>query len=99
MFKIVRFPRRLEKFFRNQKDRFLWEHFEYFRMLVLLIAFAHGRRNVSRCAATWIAAAGHTVRALTTSSCRAAGTLRRRWKQKPTRCLQYWAPRRVRALT
>jgi len=47
MFRIVRFPQRLEKYFRNLQDRFFWEHFEYFRMFVLLIAFAQGRRNVS----------------------------------------------------
>jgi len=47
MFKIVRFPSKLEPFFNSVKFVFHWDHFEYFRMLVLLIAFAWGRRNVS----------------------------------------------------
>jgi len=47
MFKIVRFPFRLEKFFSFLKPEFRWNHFEYFRTLVLLVAFAWGRRNVS----------------------------------------------------
>lgn len=47
MFKIVRFPKKLESFFEPLRDSFLWNHFEYFRMLVLLVAFAFGRRNIS----------------------------------------------------
>jgi hypothetical protein len=47
MFKIVRFPVKLEPFFHPLKSFFHWDHFEYFRMLVLLIAFAWGRRNTS----------------------------------------------------
>ncbi|MCH7686177.1 MAG: transposase [Planctomycetes bacterium] len=47
MFKIVRFPARLEKFFGTLADKFLWDHFEYFRTMVLLIGFATGPRNVS----------------------------------------------------
>ncbi|MDH7561740.1 MAG: transposase, partial [bacterium] len=47
MFKIVRFPKKLESFFEPLRDSFLWNHFEYFRILVLLVAFAFGRRNIS----------------------------------------------------
>jgi hypothetical protein len=46
MFKIGRFPSELEPFFRSLKTCFRWNHFEYFRTFVLLIAFAWGRRNV-----------------------------------------------------
>jgi SRSO17 transposase len=46
MFKIGRFPSKLEPFFRSLKTCFHWNHFEYFRTLVLLTAFAWGRRNV-----------------------------------------------------
>ena len=47
MFKIVRFPSKLESFFRSLKTEFHWDHFEYFRTLVLLVAFSWGRRNIS----------------------------------------------------
>jgi hypothetical protein len=47
MFKIVRFPRKLETFFNSLSDEFHWDHFEYFRMLVLVMAFAWGRRTVT----------------------------------------------------
>lgn len=47
MFKIVRFPKNLEDFFGPLEDYFHWDHFEYFRNLVLLITFAWGRRNIS----------------------------------------------------
>ena len=47
MFKIVRFPKKLESFFDSLQNHFHWDHFEYFRMLVLLIAISWGRRNVS----------------------------------------------------
>ena len=47
MFKIVRFPAKLEKFFGTLTGKFLWDHFEYFRTMVLLIGFATGPRNVS----------------------------------------------------
>jgi len=47
MFKIVRFPKKLESFFDSLKNQFHWDHFEYFRMLVLLIAISWGRRNIS----------------------------------------------------
>lgn len=47
MFKIVRFPPALEPFFRSLTSEFHWDHFAYFRMLVVLIAFAWGRRNIA----------------------------------------------------
>jgi hypothetical protein len=47
MFKIVRFPTKLEPFFHSLKSFFHWDHFSYFRTLVLLFAFAWGRRNTS----------------------------------------------------
>jgi len=47
MFKIVRFPKKLESFFEPLKNQFHWDHFEYFRTLVLLITISWGRRNIS----------------------------------------------------
>jgi len=47
MFKIVRFPSKLNSFFRSLTNEFHWDHFEYFRTLVLLIGIGWGRRNVS----------------------------------------------------
>lgn len=47
MFRIVRVPVPLDKFFHGLRPRFHWDHFEYFRLLVLAIAFAWGRRNVA----------------------------------------------------
>lgn len=47
MFKIVRFPSKLEPFFRSLTTFFHWEHFDYFRILVLLISISTGRRNIS----------------------------------------------------
>jgi len=47
MFKIVRFPKKLESFFDSLENQFHWDHFQYFRMLVLLIAVSWGRRNIS----------------------------------------------------
>ena len=47
MFKIVRFPKKLESFFDSLENQFHWNHFQYFRMLVLLIAVSWGRRNIS----------------------------------------------------
>ena len=46
MFKIVQFPKKLQPFFEPLREQFLWDHFHYFRLFVLLIAFAWGRRNV-----------------------------------------------------
>ena len=61
MFKIVRFPKKLESFFEPLRDSFLWNHFEYFRMLVLLVAqsdeserpFRRIRTPGSRSAGRW----------------------------------------------
>lgn len=47
MFRIVRFPSLLYSFFRSLTTEFHWEHYTYFCWLVLLIACAWGRRNVS----------------------------------------------------
>lgn len=47
MFKIARFPTELESFFQPLRDTFKYEHFEYFRWLVLLVAFAWDRRNIA----------------------------------------------------
>jgi SRSO17 transposase len=47
MFQIVRVPPALDKFFRPLKPRFHWDHYTYFRLLVLVMAFAWGRRNVA----------------------------------------------------
>ena len=41
MFKIVRFPKKLESFFDSLKNQFHWNHFEYFRTLVLLTTNPH----------------------------------------------------------
>jgi hypothetical protein len=47
MFKIVRWPTKLQPFFAPLQGQFLWDHFQYFRLFVLLIAFAWGRRTVT----------------------------------------------------
>jgi len=47
MFKIVRFPKKLESFFDSLQNQFHWDHFQYFRTLVLLITISWGRRNIS----------------------------------------------------
>jgi len=47
VFKIIRIPSVLEPFFGSLTSKFHWEHFDYFRMLVLSVAVAWGRRNVS----------------------------------------------------
>jgi SRSO17 transposase len=47
MFRIVRFPQKLTRFFAPLEGRFHWGHFQYFRTLVLAVAFAWGRRNVA----------------------------------------------------
>lgn len=47
MFKIVRFPSKLESFFRSLTTEFHWQHHDYFKTLVLLIAFTCSRRNIS----------------------------------------------------
>ena len=47
MFKIVRFPSKLNTFFRSLTNEFHWDHFGYFRTLVLLIGISWARRNIS----------------------------------------------------
>jgi len=47
MFKIVRFPQKLESFFDSLQSQFHWDHFQYFRTLVLLVVIAWGRRNIA----------------------------------------------------
>jgi hypothetical protein len=45
MFRIIRVPSALDKFFRPLHGHFHWDHFTYFRLLVLIMAFMWGRRN------------------------------------------------------
>ena len=47
MFRIIRVPPSLDKFFRPLNRHFHWDHFTYFRLLVVTIAFMWGRRNVA----------------------------------------------------
>jgi hypothetical protein len=47
MFKIVRFPEKVNPFFKPLDHLFHWDHAEYFRTLVLLIVFAWGRRTIT----------------------------------------------------
>jgi hypothetical protein len=47
MCQIVRVPPALDKFFRPLKPCLHWNHFTYFRLLGLVIAFAWGQRNVA----------------------------------------------------
>ena len=47
MFRIVRVPASLDKFFHTLSPRFHWDHHKYFRLLVLAMALAWGRRNVA----------------------------------------------------
>jgi SRSO17 transposase len=47
VFKIVRVPAILDPFFGSLTKEFHWKQGDYFRLLVLAIAMAYGRRNVS----------------------------------------------------
>jgi SRSO17 transposase len=47
MFRIIRVPPSLDKFFRPLKGHFHWDHFTYFRLLVVTMALMWGRRNVT----------------------------------------------------
>ncbi len=47
MFRILRVPSSLDKFFRPLQGHFHWDHFTYFRLLVLTMAVMWGRRNVA----------------------------------------------------
>jgi len=63
MFKFVRVPEKLDAFFDPLRDHFLWKHFEYFRVLVLTMAAAWGRRTVSALYRHWAGQGpGHRTR-------------------------------------
>ena len=47
MFRIIRVPRALDKFFRPLHHHFHGDHFESFSLLVLVTAFTWGRHNVA----------------------------------------------------
>ncbi len=47
MFRIIRVPPSLDKFFQPLQGHFHWDHFTYFRLLVVTIACMWGRRNVA----------------------------------------------------
>jgi SRSO17 transposase len=47
MCRIIRVPPTLDKFFQPLKGHFHWDHFTYFRLLVLTLACLWGRRNVA----------------------------------------------------
>jgi SRSO17 transposase len=47
MFRIRRVPAALDQFFGTLQRHFHWGHWAYFRLLVLVIAFAWGRRTVA----------------------------------------------------
>jgi SRSO17 transposase len=47
MFRLIRVPPALDKFFQPLNGHFHWDHFAYFRLLVLTMAFMWGRRNVT----------------------------------------------------
>jgi SRSO17 transposase len=47
MFRIIRVPPSLDKFFQPLRGHFHWDHFTYFRLLVLAMAVMWGRRNVA----------------------------------------------------
>lgn len=47
MFRIIRVPASLDKFFDPLRSHFHWNHGRYFRLLVVAMAFMWGRRNVA----------------------------------------------------
>jgi hypothetical protein len=47
VFRIIRVPPSLDKFFRPLQGHFHWDHVAYFRLLVLTMAFLCGRRHVA----------------------------------------------------
>lgn len=47
MFPITRVRHALDTFFRSLKGHFHWDHFTYFRLLVVAIVCMWGRRNVA----------------------------------------------------
>ena len=94
MFKIVRFPKKLESFFDSLKDQFHWDHFPYFCTLVLLMTISWGRKNIAALYRhlVWTAEANHTAAASTTSSMSADGSRRSFCKSKPPKCWLLWHP-------
>jgi hypothetical protein len=47
MFRLIRVPPALDKFVQPLEGHFHWDHFAYFRLLVLTLALMWGRRNVA----------------------------------------------------
>ena len=47
MFRVIRVPPSLDKFFRPLNGHVHWDHFPYFRLLVVAIACMGGRRHVA----------------------------------------------------
>jgi hypothetical protein len=47
MCRIIRVPAALDNFFQPLERHVHWNHFTYFRLLVVTIAFMWGRRNVA----------------------------------------------------
>ena len=47
MFRIIRVPRSLDTFFRPLQGHLRWDHLEYVRWLVLVMAFTWGRHHVA----------------------------------------------------
>jgi hypothetical protein len=47
MFRLIHVPSALDQFFCTMKPHFRWDHWTYFRVLVLVIAVAWGRRHVA----------------------------------------------------
>jgi SRSO17 transposase len=61
MFRIIRVPPALDKFFRPLKGHFHWDHFTYFRLLAVAMAAMWGRRNVAQMA-RYLETAHHRTR-------------------------------------
>jgi hypothetical protein len=47
MFRLIRVPPTLDKFFQPLKGHFHWDHFIYFCLVVVTMAFLWGRQNVA----------------------------------------------------
>jgi DDE superfamily endonuclease len=47
MFRMIRVPFVLDEFFHTLQPHFHWNHFAYFRLLVVVMAFAWGRRTMA----------------------------------------------------
>jgi len=61
MFRLRRVPPSLDKFFRPLHGHFHWDHFTYFRLLVLTMACMWGRRNIAN-VPRYLDAAAHRTR-------------------------------------